>query len=95
MATPDPANGVRPPKRGYRQRLRIVGHDEIVVVLQQVRVSGVVREVDLCLGITQGTLRSLQCVVHGLGDREEGLVAGYDAQVGLEAQVLQQRHLGE
>jgi len=79
---------------GDGERLGVVGHDKIVALLEEVGVAGGVGEVDLLLVVRKRALVTLEGVVHGLGDREERRVAGYDLPVGSEAEIPQQGDLG-
>ena len=75
----------------HRRGLRVVDDHEVVVVLEFLRVLGVVAAEDLLLGLGQATLVALERVVDRLRDAEELVGALDDPPLDVEPRIDHQR----
>ncbi len=95
MAAPDPvrlalAVGGRPGPQGAR--LRIVDHDEVVVARELLGVAAIDVFVERADLVGELDRRPLQAVVEALRDVEELAVGRHHLPLGLQADVVHERH---
>ena len=94
VTTPDPAAVSSVVQLAERQGLRVVDDDQVVRLVELLRVVCRLREIPLLVVRTQSLRRALEAIVNRLRDTEEGVVAADELPVGHQSEIAEEWDLG-